>query len=178
MTDHEAGVSAQALDRAYREVCECLFREAQLLDAGRYDEWLTGLDADIRYRLTAPTLQSARAGGRPPAAEVVLMDETLASLRTRIQQLLTAAYTVADNPRGFTRRFVSNVLIESADGDQRVARSNVLVYRTRGGLTPAHLFSMTRLDVLRQHAGHWRLTSREAVLDESVIEARSLVALF
>jgi 3-phenylpropionate/cinnamic acid dioxygenase small subunit len=107
------------------------------------------------------------------------MDETLASFQTRVQQLTTAAFTLAENPRPFTRRFITNVMIEPHDefGTLHV-RSNALVYRSRGTQMEPHVFSMSRRDVLCRVAGLLRLDRRDARLDEAVVGARNIVALW
>lgn len=166
-------------DRDYREVSEFLFREAQMLDAGQFREWLGRLTDDIHYRLIAPTLStmrtSTKAGSGP---QVVLMDETLGSLRTRVEQLSTPGYTITENPASFTRRFVTNILIDPVDGDQMIrVHSNALVFRSRGRQMEPHLFSMARTDTLIKIDGRIRLQRREAILDESVVSARNIVAL-
>ena len=163
----------------YRQVSSHLFAEARLLDNGNLDEWLSLLSEDVRYRLIAPTMLMER-GGTPQAGQgVILMDETIGSLKTRIQQLGTPSYTVAENPRSFTRRFVANIEIDSINSDGLIqVHSNVLVYRSRASQMEPHLFSMSRDDTLRRVNGKLYLARREARLDESVVGSRNISTLF
>jgi 3-phenylpropionate/cinnamic acid dioxygenase small subunit len=164
-------------DRVYREVSEFLFQEARLLDDSRYKEWLGMLDPKIHYRLVTPTL--ALAGANQPSCGATLLDETFDSFKARVQQLTTPGFTVAENPRPFTRRFVANISIEPASDDGPLqVQSNALVYRSRGSQMQPHLFSMSRHDVLHRVAGELRLLKRDAQLDESVVTARSITGLW
>jgi 3-phenylpropionate/cinnamic acid dioxygenase small subunit len=170
---------AFAADRLYREVAEFLYREAQLLDLGRFKEWLELLGEEMRYRLVVPKLSMATPGAQGSPSETLLMDETLSSLKVRVQQLTTPAFTIADNPRPFTRRFVANVLLEPDSGEGPIAvYSNALVYRSRGTQMEPHLFSMSRRDTLKKVAGKLLLVRREAQLDESVVTARNITGLW
>lgn len=170
--------TTSAPDSLYREVTESLFREATLLDEGRFKQWLTLLTEDVRYRLVAPNL-SAASPAAGPSSETVLMDETFGSFQTRVQQLTTPAFTIAENPRPFTRRFVANILIDAILDDASVqVRSNLLVYRSRGSQMDPHVFSMARRDVWRQIGRTLRLARRDGRLDESVVGARNIVALW
>jgi 3-phenylpropionate/cinnamic acid dioxygenase small subunit len=170
--------AALVSDRVYREVSELLFREARLLDAGRFKEWLELLSPDVRYRLVTPCLSMCGAGAHP-RGETLLMDETFGSFSARVRQLSTPAFTVAENPRPFTRRFVTNILIDrGTDEGPLHVHSNALVYRSRGTQMEPHVFSMVRLDVFKRVAGTFRLLRRDAQLDESVVGARNITALW
>jgi 3-phenylpropionate/cinnamic acid dioxygenase small subunit len=164
---------------AHREVAEFLFREASLLDAGQFKEWLGLLADDMHYRLVTPNLSQAKPGARLPEAQTVLLDETYSSFKARVQQLSTPAFTLAENPRPFTRRFITNILLNwGAAAGSIEARYNTLVFRSRGGQMEPHLFSMGRRDILLNIGGQLRVTSREAQLDESIVTARNITALW
>jgi 3-phenylpropionate/cinnamic acid dioxygenase small subunit len=171
----EPGVS----DQLYREVSEFLYREAQLLDSGRFQDWLQLLGEEMRYRLSTPKLSMATPGGGGPQEQTLLMDETFGSFKVRAQQLTTPAFTIAENPRPFTRRFVTNVLIEPDAGDGSICvLSNALVFRSRGNQMEPHLFSVGRRDLMKKKEGRLLLVRREAQLDESVVNARNIVGLW
>jgi 3-phenylpropionate/cinnamic acid dioxygenase small subunit len=107
------------------------------------------------------------------------MDETFGSLAARVQQLTTPAFTLAENPRPFTRRFIANVLVESQSDERFLGvRSNALVYRSRGNQMEPHVFSMGRRDTLQRHESGFVLLRRDAQLDQSVVTARNIVALW
>lgn len=176
----EAGDSEQRVsDRVYREVSEFLFREAILLDNSRFKEWLDLLSEEMRYRLMAPSLSMSTPGALATTGKILLMDETFGSFKVRVQQLSTPAFTIAENPRPFTRRFVTNILMNSGvDEGPLQVHSNALVYRSRGLQMEPHVFSMTRQDTLVRSAGRLRLVRRDAQLDESVVGSRNIAALW
>lgn len=165
-------------DADYRTVMEFLFREAELLDTGRLKEWLDFLAPQISYMLTAPSVAMARPNIYEDEPTVMLMNETLGTLQARVKQLSTPSLTLAENPRPFTRRFVTNILAEHMEDGSLRACSNALIHRTRGGKDPVETFSTRRVDILVRIDGRLKLAQRQARLDQSVINARSLSALF
>jgi len=172
---------SRASEQDYRDVSEFLFREARLLDAGDFHEWVALLSEDIHYRLVNFPVSALRVGGGESerGGEVALMDENLSSLRARVQQLVTPAYTIAENPRSSMRRFVSNISVEVApDPLLLIARSNVLIYQTRLSQGASHLISLSRVDTLRRQSAGLLLSRRSACLDEPVISARNLSTVF
>jgi 3-phenylpropionate/cinnamic acid dioxygenase small subunit len=160
-------------ERDHREVVDFLFREAELLDARRLTEWLGVLTEDVRYRVTAPTLRNLEDAG-DGAREALLLDESLATLAIRVTQQSTQRHTIAENPAWFTRRFVSNVVVEPGDlADAFAAASNLLLFRSRGMELAPHLISARRRDVVRRVDGQLRLWRRSVVLDEAVVSVRN-----
>lgn len=169
----------EVTDREYRQVVEFLYREAQLLDARRFTEWLALMTDAIRYRVLAPTVRMLEEKGPDRATEVTFMDEQMGTLRTRVLQLSTPSYTVAENPPSFTRRFVTNIwATRGAEQDQFEVSSNLLLYRSKGASLSPYLFSAERRDVLQRVDGRLRLARRTAVLDEAVIGTRNMSVFF
>jgi 3-phenylpropionate/cinnamic acid dioxygenase small subunit len=166
-------------DRLYREVSEFLFREAQLLDNGKFKDWLELLSEEIRYRLVASSLSMSGPRAGNTANETVLMDENLGSFKVRVQQLTTPAYTIAENPRTCNRRFITNILVDEVADDGLVqVHSNALVYRSHGSLMEPRVFSMARRDSLKWVERKLRLVRRDAQLDESVVGVRNIAVFF
>jgi 3-phenylpropionate/cinnamic acid dioxygenase small subunit len=163
----------------YYEVSQFLYFEARLLDEGRFREWLGLLHEDVRYRLVTPKLSSFTPGVSAQEEETLLMEENFNSFKIRVQQLTTPAFTIAENPRPFTRRYVANVMLEPVADDTSIhVYSNALVYRSRGTQMEPHLFSMSRRDRLRSVSGRLVLARRDARLDESVVTSRNITALW
>ena len=166
-------------DRVYREVSEFLFREAQLLDNGSFKAWLELLSEHIQYRMLASDLSMSNSSAQAANGRTLIMDETLGTLTVRAQQLTTPAFTIAQNPRPFTRRFVTNILIdEGAPQSPLRVHSNCLVYRSRGNQMEPHVFSLSRCDSITRIDGTLRLLIRETQLDESVVGARNIAGLW
>jgi 3-phenylpropionate/cinnamic acid dioxygenase small subunit len=157
----------------YREVCAWLYLEAELLDEGRFSDWLELLAEDIVYQ--APVrLTRERATGNDISTEMFHFDETKATLRLRVERLKTE-FAWAEDPPSRTRHFVSNVRVQAADrADELRVRSYVLVYRNRGS-DPGHdLLSGERHDLLRRQDGAWRLARRCTVLDQATLGTKNL----
>lgn len=167
------------MDVDHGAIASFLFREAKLLDGFRFSDWLEILTPDIRYRLIMPRFVMADEKSDADTQPVCLMDETFSSLSTRVRQLMTPAFTIAENPRSWTRRHITNVLVNDIadDGTVRVC-SNALIYRSRGSQAQANLFSIERTDCIHQIDGTLRLARRDAVLGESVVSSRNVSALF
>lgn len=163
-------------DRDYRMVVEFLYSEAQLLDSREFQAWLELLTDDISYHVLAPTVRALEENQTP---EVVFMDEDKASLRTRVLQLATPGYSIAENPPSITRRFVTNIFATpGAETDQFAVRSNLLLYRSRGSQQAPYLFSASRHDTLRQVSGQLRIARRQVRLDEVVFGTRNMSVFF
>lgn len=164
-------------DRQYRQVCEFLYREAMLLDRAALREWLAHLHEDVTYRLSGPVTAMSDNRSASAAGAVLLMDENRQSLESRVKQLLTPSLTVAENPGSIMRRFVTNIFGWTS-GDGFVVQSCCLFYRQRVMEDQPHFFSTLRQDRIMPTAQGLRLLSREAVLDQTVIQARNLSMLF
>lgn len=162
----------------YRRVSEFLIREAQALNDWRLEDWLRFLAPEYIFRLSVRDLPTAETRQASTLKEALLAEEDYLSLVPRVRQLLTAAYTVAESPRSRVRRFVTNILIEEErdGGDVRVTSSS-LIYRTRAGQTAPDIFSVGRSDILRETDGVFVLLSRDAVLDEPVVNAHNITGI-
>jgi 3-phenylpropionate/cinnamic acid dioxygenase small subunit len=168
--------AARITDVELREATEFLFAEAECLDEGRFRDWLALVAEDVRYRVYAPTIRDLADQTRD---EVPLLDETHASLRSRVEQLSTPAFTVAENPRSLDRRFVANVrAAHDAETGGFAVRSNFLLRRARGVGVEPQILSATRADVLSHAGGGLVLRRRTVRLDDAVVQVRNLSFLF
>ena len=164
-------------DQEYRHVTEFLYYEAQLLDRRKLNAWLELLTDDIVYRVVAPTVSALEDEDQTP--EVLFMDEDRASLRTRVLQLSTPEYTVAENPPSITRRFVTNIFAtKGGRTGQFVVTSNLLLYRSRGSREAPYLFSAERQDALQRAGDRLRIARRSVRLDEAVLGTRNMSVFF
>jgi 3-phenylpropionate/cinnamic acid dioxygenase small subunit len=116
---------------------------------------------------------------KQPGHEVAFMEEDKGSLRTRVLQLTTAAYTVAENPPSLTRHFVTNIVAARGDeAGQFEVHANVLLYRSRGTQLPPYLFSAQRRDGVRLVGSQLRLARRMVLLDDTVLGTRNMSVFF
>lgn len=150
------------------EIEELLYREAWLLDEGRFGEWLELLAPELKY--WAPSrAELDRATERAEEGErIALFDETKATLTLRVERLGTGLAWV-DNPTTRTRRFVSNVLVATASDGVLGVRSNLLVFKSRSYVDQAFLVGC-REDLWRAEGASWLLKERKIILDHTTLE--------
>jgi 3-phenylpropionate/cinnamic acid dioxygenase small subunit len=161
----------------YADVLEFLYHEAELLDSGKFEEWLTLLTDDVVYHM--PARLTTRKRGETGFSETTdIFTDNLASLRVRVARFGTS-FAWAEDPPSRTRHFVTNVRVQrAADSEILDVRSNLLLYRTRSDQPVPDLFSGERHDQLRQINGSLRLARRTIYLDQTLINARHLSVLF
>lgn len=162
------------------EVQDLLYREAELLDERRYEDWLDLFTEDVHYWVPMrrnvpsqdPALEFTRAG-----LDVNWFDEGKDTLARRVKQIRTGVHW-AEEPPSRVCHMVSNVQIVGAAGEGRPPRevavkSRFLVYRNRVE-TETDLLVGKREDLLRRVDGDWRIARRKVILDQSVLLAKNL----
>jgi 3-phenylpropionate/cinnamic acid dioxygenase small subunit len=155
-----------------REVAEFFYREAALLDSNSLEEWLELLAEDIAYEM--PLRMTCERGQPDVSSQMGHFSEDRRSLQLRVKRLGTA-FGWAENPPSRTRRFISNIRVESTSNPNEVkAHSYFLLYRSRGSSTEADLISGQRQDLLRKLDGRWKLASRLIIVDQAVLSTRNL----
>ncbi|HEY7648286.1 MAG TPA: 3-phenylpropionate/cinnamic acid dioxygenase subunit beta [Methylomirabilota bacterium] len=167
-----------------QEVEDFLYREADLLDERRYQEWLELFTEDARYwmpmRRNVPRDEPEREFTRE-GTDVNWFDEGKETLTRRVKQILTGVHW-AEEPPSRICHMVSNVeiLTMSPAGPSPAevgVKSRFLIYRNRVE-TETDLLVGKREDVLRRVNGHWRIARRKIVLDQSVLLAKNLTFFF
>jgi len=166
------------------EIEQFLYREAELLDARRYEEWLDLFTEDTRYwmpmRRNVPAEQPAREFTRE-GMDVNWFDEGKDTLTRRVKQIRTGVHW-AEQPPSRICHMVSNVQILSEAGDgsptaEVSIRSRFLIYRNRVE-TETDLLVGKREDLLRRVDGAWRIARRKIILDQSVLLVKNLTFFF
>jgi ethylbenzene dioxygenase beta subunit len=159
-------------------IAEFLYREAELLDEGRYREWLDLLTRDVRYQV--PVRIAKERGASPTAVTGVgtnmfHLDEDRDSLELRVDRLETG-FAWAEEPPSRIRHFVSNVRVEPVEGsaDEVAVRSSVLIYRSRWDRAGYDLLSGERHDLLRRRDTGWQLARRRVILDNTTLPTLNL----
>jgi 3-phenylpropionate/cinnamic acid dioxygenase small subunit len=167
-----------------QQVEDFLYREAELLDERRYEEWLDLFTEDVRYWMPmrrnvpaeAPALEFTREG-----LDVNWFDEGKDTLTRRVKQIRTGVHW-AEQPPSRICHMVSNVQIVGEPADDAapseiVVKSRFLIYRNRVE-TETDLLVGKREDVLRRADGAWRIARRKIVLDQSVLLVKNLTFFF
>jgi 3-phenylpropionate/cinnamic acid dioxygenase small subunit len=154
------------------EVEQLLYREAHLLDSGGFHEWLELLAPDLRYwapvRADVPRSQEKEG----EANRLPLFDETKASLSLRVSRLDTGLAWV-ENPSTRTRRFVTNVVVESEIDGLVQVRSNLMLFRSRS-FTDETILVGCREDKWSR-TDKWLLKERKILIDHCTVENMSLL---
>ncbi len=159
-----------------REIEHFLYREAELLDSGKFEQWLELLTDDITYEMP---VRLTRERDHPDASsEMAHFSEDRHTLELRVKRLKTD-YAWAEDPPSRTRHFISNIRVDTTQDPNEVkARSYFLVYRSRGAATDVDLISGERLDLLRKVQGNWKLARRMIIVDQAVLGTQNLAILF
>jgi 3-phenylpropionate/cinnamic acid dioxygenase small subunit len=167
-----------------QEVEEFLYREAELLDERRYEEWLELLTDDVRYfmpmRRNVPHDEIEREFTRE-GMDVSWFDEGKDTLTRRVRQILTGIHW-AEEPPSRICHMISNVQIvgtgPAGPAPTEIAvKSRFLVYRNRVE-TETDVLVGKREDLLRRVNGGFKLARRRIVLDQSVLLAKNLTFFF
>ena len=168
-----------AEDRDLRiEVEQLLYREARLLDSGRFHEWLELFTDDVRYWVPIRESVMGNPAGIPSESEMAAphIDDDKASLTLRVKRLDTGM-AWAELPPSRIRHFITNVEVEiDPSSDEITAFSNFLIYQGRRE-SSEYMFSGRREDSLRRVDAEWRIWRRKVVLDHTVLP-RSLSVFF
>jgi len=167
-----------------QQIEEFLYREAELLDERRYEEWLDLFTEDTHYfmpmRRNVPRDELEREFTRA-GTDVNWFDEGKDTLRRRVKQILTGLHW-AEEPPSRICHMISNVQLLSAGpaGPTPVevgVKSRFLIYRNRVE-TETDFLVGKREDLLRQVDGQWRIARRKIILDQSVLLAKNLTVFF
>ena len=167
-----------------QEVEDFLYREAELLDERRYDEWLDLFTEDARYWMPMrrnvphdePEREFTRAG-----SDVNWFDEGKDTLTRRVRQIQTGIHW-AEEPPSRLCHMISNIQLLAASPPgpaptEATVKCRFLIYRNRVE-TETDLLVGKREDVLRRVDGRWRIAHRKIVLDQSVLLAKNLTFFF
>jgi 3-phenylpropionate/cinnamic acid dioxygenase small subunit len=166
------------------EVEDFLYREAELLDERRYEEWLDLFTEDARYfmpmRRNVPHDASAREFTRE-GTDVSWFDEGKDTLARRVKQIRTGIHW-AEEPPSRICHMVSNVEVLQATPPgpsprELAVKSRFLIYRNRVE-TETDVLVGKREDLLRRQDGGWKIARRKIVLDQSVLLTKNLTFFF
>lgn len=174
-----------------REVEQFLYREARLLDEGRFKDWLDLLTDDIRYWMPVMGRRyAASSKGITPLdsdrkedpefaseSELAILDETKETLARRVARLDTGM-AWAEDPPSRTCHMISNVGVTEGDtGTEVMVHSNFILYRTRGEMEQ-DFYVGSRQDVLRSIEGDWRISYRKIMLPQHVLASKNASNFF
>ncbi|HVZ45807.1 MAG TPA: aromatic-ring-hydroxylating dioxygenase subunit beta [Ramlibacter sp.] len=125
-------IAAATVSRA--EVEDFLFHEARLLDEWKLREWEALFAADGVYHV--PTTGAPEAAS--PATTLFYVADDRLRITQRVTRLLKKG-AHAEYPRSKTRHMITNVRIESREGDELVVQSSFFVHRSRDGSSQSYV---------------------------------------
>ena len=167
-----------------QEIEDFLYREADLLDERRYDEWLSLLAEDVRYWM--PMRRNVKVDDLEreftrEGHDISWFDEGKDTLTRRVRQIQTGIHW-AEEPVSRISHLISNIqLIEvnpsAADPAEVSVRCRFLVYRNRVE-TETDILVGKREDLLRRAGGGWQIAHRKILLDQNVLLSKNLTFFF
>ena len=167
-----------------QEIEEFLYREADLLDERRYEDWLALVAEDVRYWM--PMRRNVKVGEAEreftrAGQDINWFDEGKETLIRRVKQILTGMHW-AEEPVSRISHMISNVrLLEvnpsPAEPEEVTVRCRFLIYRNRVE-TETDILVGKREDLLRRADGRWQIARRKIVLDQNVLLTKNLTFFF
>ena len=181
MNDREARIAKLLLAQ---DVAEFLYREAEILDERRYEEWLALLADDIRYWMPMRRNVKFGEGEREftrEGTDIAWFDEGKDTLTRRVRQMQTGIHW-AEEPQSRIAHLVSNVQVAEAspsvgDPDEVIVKCRFFIYRNRVE-TETDLLVGKREDTLRRVGEDWQIARRTIILDQNVLLSKNLTFFF
>ena len=154
----------------WHAAAQLLYREAEILDAGRLADWLALIAPELDYRILNRTqrIRPERDATHSPDSFVVACDR--AALDARIVRL-SSEFAWSEETPAATRRFITNIRVERTD-DGLSIRSNLLLFRARW--ENVAFVSAERRDRWIAGPSGPLLARRWAYLDQTVLPVENL----
>lgn len=177
MAEHDARIDRLLLSQ---EITDFLYREAELLDERRYQQWLDLLADDIRYWM--PMRRNVKFGEEEREftradSDINWFDEGKDTLGRRVKQIETGIHW-AEEPHSRLSHLVTNVQLQGAEPSFATPREvsvtcRFLIYRNRVE-TETDILVGRREDLLRRNGAGWLLARRKIILDQNVLLTKNL----
>jgi p-cumate 2,3-dioxygenase beta subunit len=146
-----------------------LYREAELLDAWRLDDWLEMFLPEATYEVPATDIDDPQQG-----SDLFIIADDMAVLGGRVTRL-NSVHAYAESPHSRTRHFISNVLAEAGEDGLIAVKANFLVTRTRKGLTDTFVGRYEHQ--LKPDGDSFRYHRRRAILDHDALRPHGRVTI-
>ncbi|NMG17807.1 3-phenylpropionate/cinnamic acid dioxygenase subunit beta [Azoarcus communis] len=156
------------------------YREAQLLDHRKYQEWLTLLTEDIHYWVPIRTTQTTKNSNLEyygPGCNAHF-DEDHSRLTARIRGRLSGLNWTEDPPSR-SRHMITNVIVREVSAEKLEVSSAFLCYRNRLERMTDIYVGERRDILLRANDGlGFKIDKRTVLLDQGTITANNLSMFF
>jgi p-cumate 2,3-dioxygenase beta subunit len=150
------------------EVEDLLYKEADLLDRWRLDEWFEMLTDDATYQVP-PT----DTPGGDARNTLFLIADDASRIRARVKQLMGKS-AWSENPPSRTRRIISNVRVLGREGESIHVAANFVVYRLRHELVDTYIGHYEYELVRRGDA--LKIRARKAILDIEALRPQGKIS--
>lgn len=107
------------------QIEDFLYKEADLLDQGRLNEWAELLTQDATYQVPSTDVPDG-----DPTNSLFLVADNRFRIDSRVKRL-QKEYCHVESPRSRTSRHISNVRIVEQSEDSILVNANFVIYRTR-----------------------------------------------
>ena len=166
-----------------REIEDFFHKEADLLDAREYDQWLELLTEDIVYWMPMRKNVSYANRAKDITAEddVAWLHDDKETLTKRVRQIQTGVHW-ADEPISRISHVITNIRLTEPtstldESAQATTTCRFIVYRNRLE-SETDLLVGRREDTLRRVHGKLKVARRKIILDQSVLLAKNLTMFF
>lgn len=158
------------------EITTWLYKEAEILDGGRYRDWYDLVTEDLHY-LVPLRVTREREAETDIIGGMAHQDDDRAAIEMRVLRL-ESEYAWAEDPPSRARHFVTNIRVSEGDCENEFdVRSNLLLYRTRGDVLAYDILSGERRDIIRRVDGQFRLARRVVLLDQTTVMTHNLALI-
>jgi benzoate/toluate 1,2-dioxygenase subunit beta len=140
------------------EIEQFLYREAWLLEQGKFDEWLALMTDDVTYYIPN------RAEASAIADDAMIAYDDLRALKLHVARMYDKR-NPALNPPARVKYFVTNVAVVERSGEETTVRSSVLLYIVRESDVRHHPISCEYR--LRSGADGWKIAYKKVYLLEN-----------
>lgn len=156
----------------WEAVQQFLFREADLIDHWRLEEWCALYAADGRYLI--PPLNSIDPASQESAKTLFLLADDKTMLEARVKRMLKKTAFV-ENPRSHVRHMITNVRIVSDDGARLAASANFCVYRIRRGVIGTYIGEYQHR--LLRHGPSFLIEEKRVCLDLDQLDPQGSIGI-
>ncbi|HEV7977909.1 aromatic-ring-hydroxylating dioxygenase subunit beta [Amycolatopsis sp.] len=151
------------------QVEDLLYREAELLDRWKLDEWLTLYTDDASYVVPSNDLPSGR-----PERDLVLIDDNRVRMEARVERL-NSRKAHREYPHSNTSHQITNVRLRPVSGGLLPVKAEFVVWRFRNGREDRYIGHYEMLLVLV--GGELKIRSKRPVLAMTTLRSAGDVAI-
>ncbi len=155
-----------------------LYREAALLDARQFGDWLKLFTQDVSYWMPIRRIKTVEDLDQQFTAksDIALFDDDHSILKKRVDKM-TSGFNWSEEPPSRTRYLITNVRVVAQQGGTLEVHSNFHLHRSRQEDDEDN-FIGHREDLLRPDGDSFMIAQRHIFLEQTVIQAANMGILF